>query len=164
MKKLLKDKSLIRYNWNKFEQKELTKSYRKLIPKWLEFWDVATDMDPQWCFVSGRYIPPRFRGTSAFQPFKNGEWCFRYEYDKYLSHDVVTPRLSEYSELICIATHPENVRPFTVRPRVKNNESDILKHIRNNPEDILVEHTIGWKVIRQIYFLKPNGKPFPKIL
>ena len=118
----------------------------------------------EFCFVSGRYIPPRYQGTTAIRPFKNGEWCYKYEYDKYLTHSKISDRLTEQSELICIATQSKTVRPYTMRPLVENNEHAIRKHLSTLSEHYKLELTAGdtnFKLLRATYFLKPNGKPFP---
>lgn len=155
------------HRYNKFEAKELLKKELKTLEKFVALWDRLHDTDPQWCFVSGWYIPPRFRGNLAIKPFKNGEWCYKEKYDRYLNHNVVSERLTEKSQLICIATKPNYPRDFTIRPLVENNEQAIRKHIRANPhgfsEDDRCENIGDWKDIRNRYFLKPNGKPFPRM-
>ncbi|MCV0393678.1 MAG: hypothetical protein K5790_10390 [Nitrosopumilus sp.] len=155
------------HRYNKFEEKELMKLEKKSTDKFVAFWDFIEDDDPKWCFVSGYYIPPRLRGTEAVQPFKNGEWCYKDRYDRYLKWNVVSDKLTEDSDLICIATKPKKPRDFTIRPFVKNTEYEIRKHIRANPhgfdEDDRCENIGNWKAIRAKYFLKPNGSRFPRV-
>jgi hypothetical protein len=155
------------HRYNKFEEKELMKSVKKSMDMFIAFWDFVEDNDPKWCFVSGNYIPPRFRGTIAVQPFKDGEWCYKEKYDRYLKWNVVSDKLTEESELICIATKPNKPRDFTIRPHVRNNESSIRKHIRDNPlgfeDDDRCENIGNWKMIRAKYFLKPNGSRFSRV-
>lgn len=155
--------------FNKIVERELMKLNKKAFDNFVAFMDFNEDNDPKWCFVTGLYIPPRFRGDVAVQPFKDGEWCYKEYYDKYLTHNVISEKLTEESELICIATKPDKPRDFTVRPRVKNNEKSIRKHIRDNPLMFAVEFRIegsgqkDWKFLRSKFFLKPTGKGFTKM-
>jgi len=157
VEKGLRNKAVVRPKWNRYEQKELRKIYQKLIQNWIAFWDVATDYNPKWCFVSGRYIPPRYRGDTAVKPFKNGEWCYKYDYDRYLDYTVMEQRLSENSKLICIWDRSDVVKPNVLRPKCLNNKKGILSLPFDYPLNL------DWKQIRSMYFLKPSGKPFPRL-
>ena len=66
-------------------------------------------------------------------------------------------RLSEESRLICIWDSSDVVKPNVLRPKCPNTRKGIL----SLPFDYPLK--LDWKQIRSRYFLKPSGKPFPKL-
>lgn len=165
--KIKKNQAIVRPDWNKYEQRELVKLDKRMMPRFVDFWDVVEDNDPQWCFVTGLYIQPKFRGTLAIQPFKNGEWCFKDAYDRYLNYSVISDKLTSDSMMICVGVKLSRVTPKVPRTRCKNNIDDMMKTLLKDryyyPDDFesINEKTNNIKFVRS-FFLKPNGKPNPK--
>lgn len=161
------------HRWNKFEEKELLKIEKRVLEKFVAFFDVIEDNYPEYCFITGMYVPPRFKGNLAVKPFKNGEWCYKIDYDRYLNHNVVSDKLFADSMLICIATglYQSKMVPRTVRPRIPNNIESFVKHVNANPNGFDTYHKNRFleqpneffRWFRGKYFLKPNGNTFPKV-
>lgn len=140
--------------------------WKKVSKVLVSFLDMSEDLDPQWCFVTGLYIPPRKRGFEAVKPFPKGEWAYRSSYDSYIEHSNVDDKINEKSLLICIAVKGKKVVPSVPRPRIFNIQKDIINHLSSlQPNHVSTSDfvSLDLKHLRAKYFLKPSGKPFPKV-
>jgi len=159
------------------------------------FWQVILDMNPTFCFLCGRYIPP-FERIADFvkKPYKKSDSCHDSCWKEFMKIEHTTQRVNEQSELICHLDDGWSVVPLVCRTRVKNNAEAIMKHlvnshnwkktpelvqndiesgkitkkqyavtIKENPEQWFLDNQLIWSVYRNIHFLKPNGKNFPKV-
>ena len=156
------------------------------------FWNIIFDKNPIYCFSCGKYLPVHQRTAEFFKiPYKN-KVIHNYCWDALPSDDFVK-RLNEDSLLICSLDLGWGVNGSVCRDRIKNNPDAIMKHlishgwkktpelvqndiengkitkkqyaitIKENPEQWFLDNQLIWSVYRNIHFLKPNGKNFPKV-
>ena len=127
------------------------------------------------------------------KPYKKSDSCHDSCWKELMKMEDITQRLNEESELICHLDVGWVVEPIVCRTRVKNNPNGIMKHlinhgwrktpelvqndiqngkitkkqyavtIKENPEQWFLDNQLIWSVYRNIHFLKPNGKEFPKV-
>jgi len=159
------------------------------------FWAVILDVNPTFCFLCGKYLPPFERVTDFIKkPYKKSDSCHDSCWKELMRIEHTTQRVSEESELICHLDLGWSVQPLVCRTRVKNNPKAIMNHlilshgwkrtpelvqndivsgkitrkqytvtIKENPEQFFLDNQLTWSDYRNIHFLKPNGKNFPKV-
>ncbi len=159
------EKSLVQPYKNQFERIHWNKIEKKSFERFIEFIDMATDYYPDFCFVTGNYIPPRFKGSFAIKPFPKSPWCYESAYNDYINAYNVSNKLTHTSMLICTAISPDEVTNLVDRPRVINTKQAIESHIQELQRD---DESFGdwsefdWKYLRANFFIKPNGSPFTR--
>ena len=165
-----KNQSLTMHHWNlKIKISELQKISKKLYPKWIDFWNLISDSYhltlPEYCFICGYYIPISQRENYAKRPFKNGDLVHESCWKNKMSIKEVYHKLTPDTMLICFLDRPFMFDKIQVKPlcrlRIKNDEEEIRKHIKQHNENLTYTHR-DWKQIRADHFLKPNGKAFPR--
>lgn len=177
----------------KLKISDLEKIWKRISPKWIDFWNLVTDYNPRYCFLCGFYIPVGDREIYADQPFKNGEIVHNGCFTKLMLIKHINDRINPQSELICHMDLGWGIQTKPIcRDRVKNNPGDIRMHLINkhgwgsvetkmikelntvknigekqkfyllNPIEWFLDYQLIWKSFRNIHFLKPTGKAFPR--
>ncbi len=119
----------------------------------------------KFCFVCGNLIPKMFDNT-AIQPFgKKSDWVHKSCFDTFITFDDAKARLDEKSRLICHVEDGFSDSPTRVcRERVMNTEFTIVNHIDLFHPYIIVPFTKPIPNLRSMYFLKPTGKQFKRVI
>lgn len=191
-----KNQSLTMHHWNlRIKISELQKISKRLSPKWIDFWNLVTDLNPRYCFLCGFYIPVIDREIYAEQPFKNGELVHNECFKKLMQIKHINDRINPDSELICHLDLGWGIQTKPIcRTRVKNSPGEIRQHMmekhgwhlipelelkeilsdkkitekekiayyKENPIQWFYDNQLIWKDFRNMHFLKPNGKAFPR--
>lgn len=172
------------------ERKKIREKISRFIsPKFIEFWNLVTDYSPRYCFLCGYYIPVGDREIYADEPFKNGDLVHVGCFKKLMQIKHINDRINPQSELICHMDLGWTIQSLPIcRTRVKNNPGEIRKHMieqhgwkkipeltkekfdkkellslyKENAQVWFVDNQLIWKNFRNIHFLKPNGKAFPR--
>ena len=100
----------------------LEKQYRKLFKVWSDFMDMACDMDPQYCFLCGRYVLPKMRNDKERikRPYKQGDVVHDYCFTKEMTVERTVAKLNDKAELICHADKGWSMIGKVCRARIKN--------------------------------------------
>lgn len=157
------------------------------------FWNMIFDKNPLYCFSCGKYIPVHQRTAEFFKiPYKDKvihNDCWEAlpsdNFVKRLNEDsllichldlgwgvhgsVCRIRVKNNPTAIIkhlIIYHGWKQIPELVQNDIKNGK--ILKKqyvvtIKENPEQWFLDNQLIWSDFRNIHFLKPNGKSFPKV-
>lgn len=140
---------------------QLEKQYRKLFKNWSDFWDMCCDLDPQYCFICGRYVLPKMRDDKERikRPYKNGDVVHDYCFTKEMTVERTIAKLNDKAELICFADNGWSMTGKVCRLRVENTLEAIRNHLGEFHSKEFT-HEGNLEFLRAIYFLKPNGRQF----
>lgn len=138
---------------------DLNSGYKKVFKNWSDFWDMVTDMEPQYCFLCGRFIIPKMRSdtTRIKTPYKNGDVVHGYCWNKEMTVERASGKLNDDAELICHAQ--TDGAGVVCRERIKNNVEALRHHLGEFHLNEFT-HEGNLEFLRAIYTLKPNGRFF----
>jgi len=157
------------------------------------FWNMIFDMNPLYCFGCGEYIPVHKRTQDYFktpykkEPIHNSCWALLPQDDfvKRLNEEsflichldlgwgvdgsVCRTRVRNNSH--SIMTHLVNHHGWKSIPELvqkdieegKVTKKQYVVTIKVNAEQWFLDCQLIWSDFRNIHFLKPNGKSFPKV-
>lgn len=127
------------------------------------FWDLILDRNPEYCFLCGKFISPSERQLQNIKkPYKNGDLCHESCWKLFVKMEHTTTRLSDHSELICHIDKGKNKTGKVCRLRVQNTNQEVYDHLMHHNVETDDELQFPFEYYRSMYFLKPDGKPFPK--
>ncbi len=140
---------------------QLEKQYKKVFKTWSDFWDMACDFNPQYCFICGRYVLPKMRNDKERikRPYKNGDVVHDYCFTKEMTVERTVAKLNDKAELICHADKGWSMNGKVCRQRIKNNVDELRNHL-GEFHSAEFTHEGNLEFLRAIYTLKPNGRPF----
>ncbi len=157
------------------------------------FWNMIFDKNPLYCFSCGKYFPVHQRTSEFMKtPYKDKP-IHNYCWDSLPSDDFVKRlnehsllicsldlgwgvhgsvcRIRVKNNANGIMKHlieshdwkkiPELVQNDIEQGKVTNKQ--YLVTVKEIPEQWFLDHQLIWSVYRNIHFLKPNGKEFPKV-
>ncbi len=157
------------------------------------FWNMIFDKNPLYCFSCGKYVPVHQRTSDFIKiPYKDRQ-IHNYCWDALPSDDFVKRlneesllichldigwgvhgsvcRLRVKNNPHSIMVHLVNHHGWESLPELVGREVEEKKYtkkeyfdkIKSKPEDWFFDNQLIFQDFRNIHFLKPNGKSFPKV-
>jgi len=157
------------------------------------FWNSLFDNNPLYCFSCGEYIPIHKRVPEIYQtpykkePIHNDCWNAlpSDNFVKRLNEESLlicsldlgfgvhgsVCRLRVKNNASSIMKHLIESHGWKRIPELVQNDIEqgkvtkkqYLVTVKENPEQFFLDNQLIWSVYRNIHFLKPNGRSFPKV-